>query len=122
MRAAGAAVAQLGGRDILVNNAGILQEAAACEVTSDHIDQILAVNVRAHPGDARGAAAPSSKAAASSTSPRSLPISAGQSASVYCATKAAILGLTRSWARELSPRILVNAVAPGPTDTPLLGF
>ncbi|MBN9275801.1 MAG: SDR family oxidoreductase, partial [Mesorhizobium sp.] len=31
-------------------------------------------------------------------------------------------GLTRSWARELAPRILVNAVAPGPTDTPLLGF
>ena len=35
---------------------------------------------------------------------------------------AAVLGLTRSWARELSPRILVNAVAPGPTDTPLLGY
>jgi 3-oxoacyl-[acyl-carrier protein] reductase len=43
-------------------------------------------------------------------------------ASVYCATKAAMLGLTRSWARELAPRILVNAVAPGPTDTGLLGF
>jgi 3-oxoacyl-[acyl-carrier protein] reductase len=43
-------------------------------------------------------------------------------ASVYCATKAAILGLSRAWARELAPRILVNAVAPGPTDTALLAF
>jgi len=30
--------------------------------------------------------------------------------------------MTRSWARELAPRILVNAVAPGPVDTPLLGY
>jgi 3-oxoacyl-[acyl-carrier protein] reductase len=43
-------------------------------------------------------------------------------ASAYTATKGAILSLTRSWARELSPRILVNAVAPGPIDTPLLNY
>lgn len=42
--------------------------------------------------------------------------------SAYAATKGAILSLTRSWARELGPRILVNAVAPGPIDTPLLAF
>ncbi len=40
--------------------------------------------------------------------------------SAYCATKGAILSLTRSWARELAPHILVNAVAPGPTDTAML--
>jgi 3-oxoacyl-[acyl-carrier protein] reductase len=43
-------------------------------------------------------------------------------ASAYSATKGAILSLTRSWARELAPDILVNAVAPGPVDTPLLGW
>jgi 3-oxoacyl-[acyl-carrier protein] reductase len=43
-------------------------------------------------------------------------------ASGYCATKGAIVSLTRSWARELGPRILVNAIAPGPIDTPLLHF
>jgi 3-oxoacyl-[acyl-carrier protein] reductase len=42
--------------------------------------------------------------------------------SAYCATKGAVLSLTRSWARELGPHILVNAVAPGPIETPLLHF
>jgi 3-oxoacyl-[acyl-carrier protein] reductase len=42
--------------------------------------------------------------------------------SAYCATKGAVLSMTRAWARELGPRVLVNAVAPGPIDTPLLSF
>ena len=29
--------------------------------------------------------------------------------------------MTRAWAREFAPDILVNALAPGPTDTPMLG-
>ncbi|WP_431907334.1 SDR family NAD(P)-dependent oxidoreductase [Nonomuraea jabiensis] len=41
--------------------------------------------------------------------------------SQYAATKAALVGLSRSWAMELAPRgITVNVVAPGPTDTPML--
>ena len=31
------------------------------------------------------------------------------------------ISVTRSWARELAPDILVNAVAPGPVDTPASG-
>ncbi|CAO3436825.1 SDR family NAD(P)-dependent oxidoreductase [Azospirillum endophyticum] len=39
----------------------------------------------------------------------------------YAATKAAMVGLARSWAIELAPRgITVNVVAPGATDTPML--
>ena len=41
--------------------------------------------------------------------------------SQYAATKAALVGLARSWAIELAPRrITVNVVAPGPTETPML--
>lgn len=40
--------------------------------------------------------------------------------SAYAATKAALIGLTRTWALELAPlRITVNAVSPGPVETPL---
>jgi 3-oxoacyl-[acyl-carrier protein] reductase len=40
--------------------------------------------------------------------------------SVYCASKGAILALTKSWAREFAPAILVNGIAPGPIDTDML--
>jgi NAD(P)-dependent dehydrogenase (short-subunit alcohol dehydrogenase family) len=40
--------------------------------------------------------------------------------SVYCASKAAVLALTRSWAQELAAEgVRVNAVSPGPIDTPV---
>lgn len=41
--------------------------------------------------------------------------------SQYVATKAAMVGLARSWAAELAPRgITVNVIAPGATETPML--
>ena len=43
-------------------------------------------------------------------------------ASAYCASKAGVIGLIRALARECAPQILVNAVAPGPVDTPMLDF
>lgn len=41
----------------------------------------------------------------------------GGSSSPYCATKAALVSLTREWARALAPDVRVNAIAPGLVDS-----
>ncbi|SSC64632.1 SDR family NAD(P)-dependent oxidoreductase [Ciceribacter selenitireducens] len=118
----GEAARRLGGLDILVNNAGILEESPLGSITAAHIDRMFAVNVRGAILVAREALPHLPDGGRIINIASELAYLGRADASVYCATKAAILGLTRSWARELAPRILVNAVAPGPTDTPLLSF
>ena len=122
VRAVAAAVRELGGVDVLVNNAGIMQEAAIAAITAEHIDRHFAVNVRGAILVTREVLPHLKDGSRIINIASELAYLGRANASVYCATKAAILGLTRSWARELAPRILVNAVAPGPTDTSLLAF
>jgi 3-oxoacyl-[acyl-carrier protein] reductase len=116
------AVRSLGGLDVLVNNAGIMRENPLASVTAADIDHHFAVNVRGAILVTREALPHLGRGARIINLASELAYVGRANASVYVATKAAILGLTRSWAREFAPGILVNAVAPGPTDTPLLAF
>lgn len=117
-----AALADLPRIDVLVNNAGILLEGRLADMRLAEFDRQIAVNLRG-PFVVTQAALPRIPDGGRIINVASELAYLGRAgASAYAATKGAILSLTRSWARELAPRILVNAVAPGPTDTPLLGF
>ncbi|MBN2741195.1 MAG: SDR family oxidoreductase [Rhodobacteraceae bacterium] len=117
-----AAARRLGGIDILINNAGIFEERSLADLSADHIDRMTAINLRAPMLVAREVLAHLPEGGRIINIVSELAYLGRAGGSVYAATKAAMLGATRSWARELAPRILVNAVAPGPTDTPLLDF
>lgn len=114
--------ARLGGIDILINNAAINERRALADVDVEHLERMWGVNVRAPVLMAKAVLPHMPEGGRIINIASELAYLGRENSSVYAATKGAILALTRSWARELSPRILVNAIAPGPTDTPLLNF
>jgi 3-oxoacyl-[acyl-carrier protein] reductase len=117
-----AALPRLGGLDILVNNAGILFEKPLLETSIAEFDRLMGVNLRGTFLVGREAL----RVLVPQRCGRVINIASElaylgrERMSVYCASKGAVLSLTRSWAREFAPDILINAIAPGPTDTPLL--
>ena len=114
-----ALISATGPIDTLVNNAGILYCDPLDAIPDDHKREILAVNLEA-PAALITALAPSmkSRGAGRIVSVASVSAFTGHPDLWYGITKAGIVNLTKSWARELGPHgVLVNAVAPGPTLT-----
>jgi 3-oxoacyl-[acyl-carrier protein] reductase len=113
---------RVGSLDILVNNAGILIEKPLLETSAADFDRLIGVNLRGAFLVGREAL----RIMVRQESGRVINIASElaylgrENCSIYCASKGGILSMTRSWAREFAPAILVNAIAPGPTDTAML--
>ncbi|MBY0306171.1 MAG: SDR family oxidoreductase [Sphingomonas sp.] len=115
------AATALGGLDILVHNAGIANFAPISADTQDNFDKTFAINVDGVFAGTKAAVPLLSDGGRiliiGSINAHSMPVAGG---AVYGATKAAVAGLARGWARDLGPRgILVNVIQPGPIDTDL---
>jgi len=113
------AVREFGKVDVLVNNAGIWTYGPIDEITEEVWRETIDVNLSGLVYCTRYAVQQMKK----QRSGRIINLSstAGQRGeafhSHYAATKGAIISLTKSWAAELAPEILVNCVAPGWVDT-----
>jgi len=118
-----AVLTRFGHIDALVNNAGITRDARLVNMTETQWDEVIDVNLKGvfHCTQAvvKSMLAQGSGAIVNSSSISGLYGNFGQGN--YAASKAAIIGLTKTWARELGPKgIRVNAVAPGAIATPML--
>ncbi|WP_103383265.1 SDR family NAD(P)-dependent oxidoreductase [Pseudonocardia dioxanivorans] len=107
--------------DVLYNNAGVMLRASIEETTEEEWDRVNAINVRAPfflvqrllPALAR-----SDQPAVVNVSSISAQLPPREGNTVYCASKGAIVALTKAQARDLQKYgIRVNCILPGPIDT-----
>ena len=109
-------VEQLGKLDILINNAGVTRDNLLMRMKDDEFEDVIRINLEAAFRLMRAAAKPMMKARfgriISITSVDGITGNPGQAN--YVASKAGLIGMTKSVAQELASRgITVNAIAPG---------
>ena len=123
LRAVEAAVGSFGGLEIVFNNAGIVRRADVVETTEEEWDRVMAVNVRsvflmskhAIPVMVEGGGGVIVNTGSG------WGLKGGDRAASYCASKAAVVNLTRAMAIDHGPQgIRVACICPGDTDTWML--
>lgn len=120
-------VAELGGLDVLVNNAGMIESALTAEHAVDTLaedvwDAVYEINLKAvwlatkfaAPHLRRSGRGPSIVNAGSVSG-----LVGFARAPIYCASKAAVVQLTRATAIDLAPDVRCNCYCPGLIDTPM---
>ena len=116
---------EFGSIDICVNNAGISKDNLLLRMTPEQWDDVMAINLKSVFNMTKQVIRPMMKARSGSIINMSSVIgemgNAGQSS--YAASKAGIIGFTKSIAKELGSRnIRCNAVAPGFVETDMTSY
>lgn len=118
-------IKELGQVDICVNNAGISKDNLLLRMTPEQWDDVMTINLKSVFNMTKQVIRPMMKAKSGSIINMSSVIglmgNAGQSS--YAASKAGIIGFTKSVAKELGSRnIRCNAIAPGFVETDMTGY
>jgi NAD(P)-dependent dehydrogenase (short-subunit alcohol dehydrogenase family) len=116
------AASHFGGLDIVVNSAGVTAPAALADADPVNWQLHIDVNLSGSYYVAREAGLLMRAAGGGTIVNVGSDLSSTGAAMFvpYCAAKAGIIGLTRALAVELAPTVTVNAICPGPVDTPML--
>jgi len=113
--------AQAGRVDVLFANAGVGEFAPIGQVTEAHFDRVFGINVKGLLFTVQKALPLMPDGAAVILNASIVSIKGMPAFGVYSATKAAVRSFARTWANELKDRkIRVNAVSPGPIETPAI--
>jgi NAD(P)-dependent dehydrogenase (short-subunit alcohol dehydrogenase family) len=113
--------AQAGRVDVLFANAGVGEFAPIGQVTEAHFDRVFGINVKGLLFTVQKALPLMPDGAAVILNASIVSVKGMPAFGVYSATKAAVRSFARTWANELKDRrIRVNAVSPGPIETPAI--